>query len=102
MKYRWKLGCLVFSESIDWVLDELLKQKVELGIKDFYSMNEYYSVVVFNDDTCYKFRNSNKYYSWLCEGHFIKDNKFVYYYRNGRPSVKTMYMFMKLITSYKF
>jgi len=96
-KYRIKLGTLIFSYEYDEKLDMIVKVLI---CGDFKISNKYDGITF--ENYAYKITvwDNNKYYAWLSEGSF--ENKITgskYEWKDGRPSIKSMYLLKKRLDS---
>lgn len=107
--YRIKLGTVLgFNHAVDDLVENYLKDCLKSEIKNISQVTEYgftsdhRSMAEFDNGIKYFFWNSNKYYGWLSEGKFVQDDeRIIYEYGTGRPTVKTMYAFKQAIENYR-
>jgi hypothetical protein len=79
----------MMNDSVDVILDSMLKRAIKSGLKSLSSISEYYLVIEFNDGTKATMWNANRYCAWLSKGNIEKDDK-NYQWNNARPSRSTM------------
>jgi hypothetical protein len=76
--------------KIDTLLDGILLQAIDSGIKSATGTDSYYLDIIFNDGSQLSAWNVNKYYGWLSLGCFIFPNNEKYSWQSARPSRATM------------
>lgn len=91
-----------FNYGIDPILDKALRDCMDRGLKKIISISDNRGEVEFNDGTKYFFSNSGRYNSWLDRGDFVFATGLTYHYSCKRPTVKTMYLFKKVLDNFNF
>lgn len=87
--YKFKLNTFLMNYSKDPIICDMLSACLNSGIKTF---NGGCSLIIeFNNGVEAGFWNENKYYAWLSNGWFKKNNKVLYSYRDRRVSAKLMF-----------
>jgi hypothetical protein len=93
---RFQLGCWLFDESVDEVLDTLLNRCLDSGITGYSTIQDSYGIkITFENGKEMTAWNGNKYYSWLKLG--VIDN---YRWRDARPKAETMVRLREAIKQY--
>ena len=84
--------------STDKKLNIILNNCLDSGIQKIEKESFGYITIKFNNNVSYRYWDANKYYGWLSSGKFFGDIE--YNYREGMPTIPTMYRLKKVIEKF--
>lgn len=95
-----KFTFILMTYPVDPVINGLLSNAIDYGIRSISTKNEYYIDVEFGDGSVMSAWNANRYYAWLNCGTFTQANGVKYKWLESRPKRSTMNKFYKAISSH--
>lgn len=89
--YRFRLLTFLMNHKKDLLACDILIACLNSGIKNVRDDNYRRLAIEFNNGVEAIFWDSNKYYAWLADGTFKRNNKVLYSYSSKMVSAKLMF-----------
>lgn len=101
LKYKFLYGDSTLYQRYE-IFDILIIYLNDIGIKSLKNDEEYYSTIIFNDNTEFIFWRKNEHSAWMSYGTINFSNGEKLKWSSKSPSYKVLYLFKKALEEYQY